>query len=962
MVNKIIDQRCPALSMACIASSALILAAFAGTSCEFLEINSKADSLILEFNDVELIRDETTNNLGVFCKSSIFEPQVGDNMWGISRIFFIVGMTLGSLSTVLAWALTFCLPPTSTSWKILSIMSAFTAVLQVPVFLVFESEPCSKFKSQQECTFASGSFFLITSIVAWVGGVLCTQCFDTPQWGMEISAWKAGNDEIGEEEYRNDDEELGENYRITRIGPADATYQSKKSKTGRWTWFSDSRSKNPKDLKAISTESFRYDDDDDYDERDQTDAPSPSLYDSSVDPRRKGKGFASVEDLDALAQLAEEGKFENSPKKSPMNGSIRKSPQNKGTEGGNRITIITTTPGGNDKVVSSYPAYQDEPLMPRLPSKSNDRNQSPSPVKDGERKKVSPMKSPPVEDTNPLITTSEEKNSKGIRKMANNFKKASRRRRSRRKQRQGYDVLDDDQSTDSYPYVSPPLQININLFEHQNNIALLDTKDEEDLMDDWKALHEATTAGVRLGLQEGAGSFDEAIDYDISAYHSDPEPVIYSSDDSGTEVTPRDLDALNPQGFKREDDNSTLSSRSWSKDSSKKKRGRKMGRGRRKRRHRSPIGSLKSSGSLMGTTIDEETVQDILEESSAGEGESGLHNTYELSRTVSAPEARRTGFDRNGLKRGRRPLAQQISPPRSARQRQLVKENVSNNQSANRTNYKVSGTNVISPEKPPRDQGSVKTMPTRGPLLRGRSMNAYQDIRSRPRAQSVSSMKGRAMSMRSRRNEDDSLSSKSSGDKVPQTARELRRRRLLNQSLSTETSSGQESNLNTSNLSKNNVIAVTPENSPFKSTSSAEEKIDLDVPEDEYTSFREKMDTAAIESSVVTPDYEPKGYFFQEEKLDDGKESVLTPEVPDDESEDGQLKLISLIDNALPMDPGKASTDVKYSEELGSITSDSLSSTHSDKYGSAMLDELDLQLIEIRRPTNVEYGAEEASM
>ena len=79
--------------------------------------------------DVELIRDETKNNLGVFCKSGIFEPQVGDHMWGISRIFFIVGMTLGSLSTVLAWALTFCLPPTSTTWKILSIMSAFTAVL-----------------------------------------------------------------------------------------------------------------------------------------------------------------------------------------------------------------------------------------------------------------------------------------------------------------------------------------------------------------------------------------------------------------------------------------------------------------------------------------------------------------------------------------------------------------------------------------------------------------------------------------------------------------------------------------------------------------------------------------------------------------------------------------------------------------------------------------------------------------
>ena len=118
-------------------------------------------------------------------------------------------------------------------------------------------------------------------------------------------------------------------------------------------------------------------------------------------------------------------------------------------------------------------------------------------------------------------------------------------------------------------------------------------------------------------------------------------------------------------------------------------------------------------------------------------------------------------------------------------------------------------------------------------------------------------------------------------------------------------------------------------------------------------------------ATIVTPDFQSKGYYFQEEKFDDEKASIVSPEVPDDESEDGQLKLISLIDNALPVNP--PSKGLNYSDELGSlasesITSESISSDHSDKYGSALMDELDLQLIEINRPTDVEYGVDEMSL
>lgn len=932
MVNK---ERISALSLASLTSCALLLAAIAGTSCEFMGIKSKSDSLVFLEDDLEVTIDQTESTLGVFCKNGVFRPQLGDTMWGISRIFFIVSMTLGSISTVLAWTLTVCLPPTNTTWKIVSITAAFTAVLQVPVFLIFESQPCSMFRSQQECSFGIGSFFQISSVILWVAGVVFTQCFETPKWRKDIVAWGTEINMGENGEYVEDDEELGSNFRITNIRPD----------TNKWGWFSSNQRNS--DLKNVTTKSTQEDDED------KTEFVSNVIYASS------NKKFTHDDDEDTLDKLA----LQNS---SPI----------KVTETGNRITIMTNDPNGNNKGNFSYPAYQDEPLMAR-PLKSKGKVNASSPSRDN--KKKSPSKGlavasePPkkLNDTNPLIEPAEDKDENGIRKMAKKMKKNSKRRKARRKQRQGYDMLDDDQSTGSFPYVSPPLQININLFDSPD-VAPLGTRDEEDLMDDWNALHKATTAGVRSGWMESAGSGEAPVnagsfDHEINSYHSDPEPVVYSSGDEGTEVTPRSFAELNPRGFTFEgdrDDNSTLSSRSWSAGSSK-KRGRKFGRSGRRRRRHSPVGSLKSSGSLMGTTIDEETVQDIREE----EGEEDLTNAYELSRTLSAPEPGRKAFDKYGS-RGRKQVTKPISSARSAMQPVVRKPlNMLNNHTPE---------NKISPEKAPayhtvRNQGSVKTMPVRA-TQRPRSLITHGDVTRRARAQSLSPTKARRpMSVNSREYED-SLSARSKGSTVAQRARELRRQRLLSQSLSTDTSSGQESNPNTSNLLENNISTTSSEQDIINSSTEesildiSDEKEDVDAPDDEFTpvntSLGEIGSTDEKIATIVTPDFQSKGYYFQEEKFDDEKASIVSPEVPDDESDDGQLKLISLIDNALPVNPSKG---LNYSDELGSlasesITSESISSDHSDKYGSALMDELDLQLIEINRPTDVEYGADEMSL
>ena len=50
-----------------------------------------------------------------------------------------MALVLGSISTALAWAVTTFLPPTVYNWKLLSTMTSLTAILQVPIFLLYES-------------------------------------------------------------------------------------------------------------------------------------------------------------------------------------------------------------------------------------------------------------------------------------------------------------------------------------------------------------------------------------------------------------------------------------------------------------------------------------------------------------------------------------------------------------------------------------------------------------------------------------------------------------------------------------------------------------------------------------------------------------------------------------------------------------------------------------------------------
>jgi len=188
-----LNHRLPAICVAAFSSIGVLLAAFAGSSCSFLYRVSDEENIF----DNEL--QGITSSFGVLCEHEIF-PRDGDRMWELSRIFLIVGLSLGSLTAALAWAVASFLTPTDSNWNGISVLAALTAVIQVPIFVLFEAEPCmgeledidafSNTTTGMGCELGPGSFLLIASDLFFIAVTVLTQCFDRPRWGLELDLWK----------------------------------------------------------------------------------------------------------------------------------------------------------------------------------------------------------------------------------------------------------------------------------------------------------------------------------------------------------------------------------------------------------------------------------------------------------------------------------------------------------------------------------------------------------------------------------------------------------------------------------------------------------------------------------------------------------------------------------------------------------------------------------------------------
>lgn len=188
-------HRVTALSMACLASGGLILNALGGTSCSFLAVDATFGGNVMTPWGNEFVGQDLAY-IGVRCESPFYEET--DRMWNLSRLFFSISMGCGSLTMFMAWALSLFLPPSKCNWRMLSMLAACTAVMGVPVFLIFESEPCTMNIDRQTCSLALGSYFNIASVMFWVILTLLTQFLQPPNWSEEVNAWKTSKVNIKE--------------------------------------------------------------------------------------------------------------------------------------------------------------------------------------------------------------------------------------------------------------------------------------------------------------------------------------------------------------------------------------------------------------------------------------------------------------------------------------------------------------------------------------------------------------------------------------------------------------------------------------------------------------------------------------------------------------------------------------------------------------------------------------------
>ena len=180
-------HRLTALSMACLASAALIFCTLGGLSCSFVQVQAKEDRNLISSTGEEF--DAQVGYFGVQCEDSPFYDEA-DRLWNLSQLFFYISLGFGGLTALMAWALTFCIPPTGCRWRTMSVFAAITAVMEVPIFLLFESDTCNIDVNRQTCKLAMGAYMNMLSVILWAIMTIWIQCLNTPEWGEEINAWK----------------------------------------------------------------------------------------------------------------------------------------------------------------------------------------------------------------------------------------------------------------------------------------------------------------------------------------------------------------------------------------------------------------------------------------------------------------------------------------------------------------------------------------------------------------------------------------------------------------------------------------------------------------------------------------------------------------------------------------------------------------------------------------------------
>jgi len=635
--TQVFYYRLPALTTACCSSMALILLALSGTTCTFLEVVANPGKALATPQGIYISED-----IGIMCKGDLYEIE-GDSFWELSRIFLIISICLGSISTLISWLLATFVAPTSSRWKSMSILSALTAVLQVPIFLVFEAKPCSSFSGNQSCKISSGVFLLITSTVFWVVVTLLTQILDPPAWASELDAWRVEKSRqmplVPTDSF---DDGEGDEYLLLQryanqtkparlysllFGRIDEWVRKRRwasSETRELNLMESSKNMDEEEGGGGGWDTSKFQDGESYYAKSDN---SRLMLKVTPDGKKLGddqKSEATFGDLESIVHLAENGLLSPAPSveiyeqgslddKSKLRGeSISSlSSQEDQKSNGNTSKKILLNIAAKEKLLSpsqKFKAVPDSPFSasnepqfytdPKAFSNSSENGRALI-THNATSSQTGCLDLGNVADESEVLNAAPAgKLALGIRALTIRIKRDAKRVKGGK----GYEMMDDDDDASSlssdgeYGDVEEGETSDTGAFPKKTAGSSIDGSVKRNLMKNWNSLFPAFSGD--------SSSEDE----------DEPEAVDYSSDETPLSVS------INSLGHGSGRGEGSGSSRSDSSDSESNRRKRPSSRRRRRRGGSMSCGnSVASRTSVMTMTIDEETDHDLKEQESSGD-------------------------------------------------------------------------------------------------------------------------------------------------------------------------------------------------------------------------------------------------------------------------------------------------------------------------------------------------------
>lgn len=650
--------RIPALFTASFASCALGLLAVSGVTTSFLVVQAAKGSQLYVPAGADSIRlyGHQAAYMGVLTGNNLYDDILrNDLMYLLSRICLFAAIALGSFTVVLCYALSTFISPTATSWKFSGVCAAIVAILQMPIFLLFETEPCTSFASQA-CRMSNGSYYLIFSTGCWLLVTIATQFMDPPRWADEMYAWRAKSHrqqrnaiegrEVqqphrilvpsaelrGEADIETDGESQAPLLKAPRTKRARQVYL-----VGLQTWMGERRWAATAELPKNQTDSLSQgDEEEDADILENQIVPyhfdnntSDLVLDVLPNGRRpgdEGKSIGSFDDLDSLVKLAEEGCL-------PETSFLALAPPSRDASfDGHRAGIDSQHPDTERAIViadtsqkqSSNNVYAslessvpfDERIVP--PEKTSSKDLA---LKPTEASATTPEATTDLQQqqTESLDKTAPRSTSV-IKNLTENLKKRSRVRRSKANK---YALLDDNDMESTIPMHEV-------IFQTNDNGELPDIPGTPTRQAQFPCFDPRALSMMRRNPHEEADEEypDPIISYmgsNDSTSEDDSDPIvssaIFEDFDDIEDILDREFDSVasSDSSGSSSSDEYLRSSRSLP---SKQRIRQTGGRGY------SSVRSVVSSTSLLDTFIAEETDADLLEDQDA---------PYDLVRSQSAP-------------------------------------------------------------------------------------------------------------------------------------------------------------------------------------------------------------------------------------------------------------------------------------------------------------------------------------